>query len=145
LETEPLTSVANLERLLEVLVALYAVALGLPDVDCGRKTDSLRRYEDSERTEFRRQLCDRLGSEHRYRLFFNPFEEDAEAVSISLLEDLCDIYFDVKPGLFAIGHGSNLPRRVIWDWRFGFRSHWWWHATGAMRALNALVVRGDRE
>ncbi len=28
---------------------------------------------------------------------------------------------------------------VIWDWRFGFYSHWGDHATSALRTIHALL------
>jgi hypothetical protein len=52
----------------------------------------------------------------------------------SLMDDLGDIYHDVKRGLlhFDAGH----IEQAIWFWQFHFRHHWGRHLVGALRALH---------
>jgi len=56
----------------------------------------------------------------------------------SLLDDLSDIWWDLKPGLYALDNGSEEQAAdVFWDWKESFRTHWGRHAIDALRALHA--------
>ncbi len=65
-----------------------------------------------------------------------------DPVSLTLADDLADIWRDLKSGLLALDTGAS-AQDVIWDWRFAFYSHWGSHAVEALRALHARLVNVD--
>jgi len=56
-----------------------------------------------------------------------------------LIDDLGDLYVDLKQGLALYDAGYS--RGAGWHWHFHFGRHWGEHASGALRALY-MKVRG---
>ena len=57
-------------------------------------------------------------------------------------DDLCDIYRDILPGLrYWEAGGEEGHAAVVWEWRFGFITHWGRHAIAALGLLHFLVMR----
>lgn len=75
-----------------------------------------------------------------YLQVFDP-TEDQEAVHGSLADDVADIYRDLKEGLLLIDAGQGSPAEIIWDWRFGYYSHWGQHAIGALQVIHFRLQR----
>ncbi len=66
---------------------------------------------------------------------FDPHIVPPEEPSIgSLVDDLGDIYHDVKRGLQHFDAGFT--EQAIWHWQFHFRHHWGRHLVNALRALH---------
>ena len=80
-----------------------------------------------------------LGDWSGYWTTHSPATEDGEAVLLPLADDLADIWRDMKRGLTALDAGSA-EADVMWEWRFGFWTHWGHHATEALRALHARLA-----
>lgn len=77
-----------------------------------------------------------------YQEIFDPYAEPHEAaVTGSLADDLADIYCDLWRGreLWAQGQFGA----AVWEWRFGFESHWGEHVTGALRGIRTLAAVHD--
>jgi hypothetical protein len=77
-----------------------------------------------------------FGDEYPYRKVFEPFDPKADAIWFSVSDDLADIYCDIKKGLVKIRNRSGVPSSVVWQWKFGFESHWGRHAVSAIAALH---------
>lgn len=77
-----------------------------------------------------------FGERDSYREVFNPYapETDAE-VRGSLSDDVADIHRHLRKGLDHWNAGAF--GEALFEWRFGFESHWSEHASGAIRALFA--------
>jgi hypothetical protein len=88
-------------------------------------------------------LQDQIGSRwNSYQEIFDPYAEPPEApVTGSLADDLADIFLDLEDGeqLWSAGKFDA----AVWNWRFGFESHWGEHVTGALRALHTLAAVHD--
>lgn len=61
--------------------------------------------------------------------------EEGQLVYGYLLDDLHDIYLDVKAGLLAYQHDRAT---AIWHLRFGFDTHWGQHAVSTLWALHGF-------
>ena len=72
---------------------------------------------------------------------YGPLDEaDHEhAVAKGLVDDLADVWQDLKHGLVALDLGAG-ENDVTWEWRFGFYQHWGRHATEALRVLHARLA-----
>jgi hypothetical protein len=80
-------------------------------------------------------LREKLGEWDQYRQVFDP-TQDAEAVHGSLADDIADIYRDLKRGLDLKEAITPHPEDSIWEWRFGFYSHWGHHAMDALLTIH---------
>lgn len=69
-----------------------------------------------------------------YYVVFDAYVED-EPVGGSLADDFRDIYRDLQEG-FALWKHESTRNNAIWDWRFGFDTHWGRHAIHALGALH---------
>lgn len=78
-----------------------------------------------------------LGAVDLYYAVADPFVRD-ELVVGSLMDDLADIYVDLREGidLLAAGYASD----ALWHWRFNHDSHWGDHAVGALGALHRIAI-----
>jgi Domain of unknown function (DUF5063) len=125
--------VRDLERsILDLYVAALALAPGEPDAELEPAT----RMTDREWRALYERLSDQLAEFDSYSLVFDPFEIGSEPVVGSLADDLADIYRDVAEGLASFRDGD--VDEAVWQWRFGFDSHWGQHAAQALPALHAL-------
>ena len=87
-------------------------------------------------------LMNQLSGDRWYFEVFDPWElDDNHAVAGDLADDLWDVYNDLRAGLELWSQGMR--ESALWEWRFGFESHWGEHVTGAIRALYMLARRHD--
>ena len=116
------------EALVSLLAQLCAEAVLLPDVEPSDRPDLEGRDPPGAVRLF--------GDRDHYRECFDPYDLEGEPVIGSLSDDLGDTYAGLRAGLAILERGTpDDARDAIWIWRFGFRSHWGEHVTGALRAL----------
>lgn len=121
------------------LAGLLAAAARLPDVT-PTDTDLPNRPSQEQWSERFAEVQKALGGWEAYWTTLAPYGEEAEdSVMLPLGDDLADIWRDLKQGLLALEDGASL-KDVVWEWRFGFYSHWGRHATEALRALHARLA-----
>lgn len=129
---------ADARAVLVRLASLYAAALLLPPVGADlATTEPVQRVDDREWAmvfeRARRLPLDLYGAQ------LDPLVVPAGEAGVgSLADDVADIYRDVVTGLRE--HRAGRHRAALFEWSFGFRSHWGSHATGAIRALHAWVI-----
>lgn len=135
-----------LEQIYDVLPALIDAAIHLPETNSleddtdnevreGASDVRPTRMDGHEWQKLYQSLKDKLGDADLYRMVFNA-AKDAEAIHGSLADDIADIYRDLKEGLILKDEAS--PRNAIWEWRFGFDSHWGHHAIDALKAIHDI-------
>lgn len=135
-----------LDAVHRLLPQLYAGALQLPPTsllydDDGESSES---YDDDPPGDAAPgaaaglpHLAAFLGERIHYREVFNPYADVAEEeVTGNIIDDLDDIYSDVRRGL--LHWRASQAGHALWRWRFHFEIHWGEHATSALRALFAL-------
>ena len=94
-----------------------------------------------------RTVCFALGKQigprwNSYQEVFDPYAVPPEnPVTGSLADDLSDILLDLEDGEQLWLQGEFAA--AVWDWRFGFESHWGEHVTGALRAIRTLAAVHD--
>lgn len=72
----------------------------------------------------------------RYWKVFDPYNLE-EPVSMSLIDDILDIYKDVKEGILLYERSEQIE--AIWHWKFQFEIHWGRHAINAICALHSAI------
>jgi hypothetical protein len=104
----------------------------------------MTRTSRSEEREAVRQACARLPLRY-YSELFNPLSVPAqeEPTVGDLADDIADIFNDVLEGLRCFDYG-RVPD-AVWEWAFGFQSHWGRHASSAIRTLHAYLAENCLE
>jgi hypothetical protein len=88
------------------------------------------------------RLAEFLGQRRFYREIFDPYSDVNESeVTGDIIDDLCDIHRDLVAGLLQWRQGNT--GQALWEWRFGFETHWGEHLTSALRAIFALSAWRD--
>lgn len=87
------------------------------------------------------RTSERLGNRHFYWTKFDPTDNnDTELVAGDLLDDLGDIYADIKSNLELIEKGRTPEQEhALWELKFSFETHWGLHAVNALRTLYFLT------
>jgi Domain of unknown function (DUF5063) len=70
-----------------------------------------------------------------YSELSDPFAPTEAPVQADLVDDLADIYYDLKEGLVLLEAGRQAD--AIWRWKDTFRLHWGRHAATALRILHS--------
>ena len=120
-----------LARIQEILSELYATASALPDLTPESEQPADVQMTSAEWETRFTQLRELLGSYDQY---------EYESYERSVADDLLDVYRDLGKGLGAMRSGAS-PADVIWEWRFGFQTHWAAHAEGALFAIRQILNR----
>jgi hypothetical protein len=68
--------------------------------------------------------------------------EDHTRMVLLLPDALADVWRDLKGGLDALASG-DLEDEVLWQWWFGFYSHWGRHAVDALSLLHQRIAEGN--
>jgi len=135
---------------LTALSRIYAAASALPDPEWDRELD---RWENPHRLSVRDReritsvAAVVLGDEREYWVWLDPLDPpgpDAELENGDLVEDLAELYREIKPGLVALArNGARFLPRIVSAWKYpAFESSWGIVALNAMRALHGLVYGG---
>jgi hypothetical protein len=121
--------------LAECLARLHLVALRLPDV----ADDDGPEPGPSPKPLFMANWTEILPIDGYWDIFDPLSVEPEPPVLNSLVDDLGDIYGDLKSGLEL--YDGGFPLAAAWHWRFGYLSHWGEHLVGAQRALYLAARR----
>ena len=120
------------------LAELYTQAWKLPNLELQFDSEVEDKLVESNTKELGKNLTEKLGDQTFYYEVFDPFHpEDDDPTQGWLIDDLTDIYSEIKNGILKIENGK--PEYVedgIWDIIFGRNSHWGNHAINALRALH---------
>ena len=59
-----------------------------------------------------------------------------------LIDDIQDIYIDIKESLELLKKNENAPtQQALWDIKFSLRSHWGEHCVSALHFLHYLCQK----
>jgi len=82
-------------------------------------------------------LADRLHNRFYWHVFDPTKEDDTEPVCGDLLDDLGDIYKDLKNSLLLFDKGTPAEiESAVWTFKWSFDNHWGDHCTNATYALH---------
>jgi len=125
----------------EVLVTLYAAAIKLPDISTTTHNEFDGRVTKEEQQLIIHRLNGNIGDKGFYWDTFDPTnEKDTEAVCEDLVDDLGDIYRDIKSCLTTYNIGQiEAQEHGLWELKFTFDKHWGAHNINALRALHYLI------
>ena len=125
---------------LRLLSELYAAALHLPEPATEELLDEDLGGVTREEWKVVYARAGKLLPLGLYGMVDDPLVVPAEEPVLGdLADDVADTYRDVAGALRAFDAGHTAE--ALWEWRFGLRSHWGGHVTGALVALHAHAAR----
>ena len=129
-------------KLYQLLPVLIGEAIHIPAVelnDGGRQTKNKTNRISQERWhEIYSLLKEKLDDWNLYSQVFDP-KKDKEVEYGSLADDISDIYRDLEKVASFLPCDLERQNEILWEWRFGFYSHWGDHAMNALRTIHFLL------
>lgn len=125
------------------LLKLYDTALKLQWVDLQSNVE----YDDQlDAVEFERilfRLEEKLEDFRYYWHVFDPAnDKDPAAVCGDLMDDLSDIYQDLKYSIMIFNlDKQDCKENALWQFKFGFEKHWGYHCIKALGAIHFYLQK----
>lgn len=130
-----------LRQLQTLLLTLYQKATVLPwtSTELNQEFEGDLTQNDTEN--ILRNLSDKIGGDRYYWTVFDPTDDtDTQAVCGDLVDDIGDIYKDVKRGLLTFDIGTMASKEHgMWELKFLFAKHWGQHTIDALRTIHFLL------
>lgn len=123
------------------LLKLYSNGIRLQWVDLQTNED----YNDVLDKEYHQKIlsfvAEQLGENRFYWHVFNPSNhDDTEAVCGDLLDDIGDIYKDLKYSILIFNLEKNDCKEIaLWQFKFYFDKHWSYHCINALNCLHYQI------
>jgi hypothetical protein len=135
---EPFADKAFVEGCAAALAALYHDVLALPDQWDETCQESDQISVDS--AQVRTKIHAHLQRRDSYSGYFDPYDETSGRFPL-LSDDLGDVYEDVRSGLESYRQNTQCTiQDAVFDWKFGFETHWGRHLVSALTALHAIIA-----
>lgn len=133
IESRPPDSTDFLRSVEGPLARLVASAIELPDAEPTLSEPAPRDTRVPE------GLLELIGDADIYWDIFDPAKTlvEPEVGAGSLTDDLGDVYLDLKRGLALWDRA--LAADAVWEWKFGFQTHWGLHAIRALRVIHCRL------
>jgi len=140
-ESSEKTDKEFLRQLQSLLLVLYHHAISLSWTSLDHNEEFADKLSKEEQKDILKIISDKIGEGRFYWDVFDPTnDKDTEPVCGDLVDDLGDIYKDVKKGLLNFDLGTIASKdQAVWDWKFGFEKHWGQHAIDALRTIHYLL------
>ncbi|MGC3945550.1 MAG: DUF5063 domain-containing protein [Chryseolinea sp.] len=127
-----------------ILASLYLTAIQIPEVSVTSDKEFDNRVTDDQQQKIIKKLSDNINTGRFYWDTFDPTDEnDKEPVCDDLVDDLGDIYRDIKSCLTTYDQGTiDAREHGLWELKFTFNAHWGQHNINALRALHSIIEHG---
>ncbi|WBL23726.1 DUF5063 domain-containing protein [Zunongwangia sp. HRR-M8] len=131
------------------LTELYNAGLSLKTVDLIHSSEKSK-FDNVSEDELKKRnvnLISSLGKDCFYWEVFDPtYEKENEPTQGWLVDDVADIYADLKEELYKIDQigTDEAIEDGLWQLKFGFTSHWGNHCVNAIRALHYIYYDGKK-
>jgi hypothetical protein len=138
IETTDATGKEFLNGLQGLLLSLYQQAATPPWTTLEHKEEFKAELSAEEMEKTLNSISNRVGADRYYWEVFDPTDHnDTEPVCGDLVDDIGDIYKDIKYGLITFDFGTLASRQdAIWHFKFRFEKHWGGHAISALRSIH---------
>lgn len=122
------------------LLSLYDAGLKLPDVEILLNAEFDKKLEEKEFEKTLFFISERIEKRYYWHVF-NPTDEvDTEPVCGDLVDDLGDIYKDLKQSILIFKIGTNESQETaVWEFKFNFDKHWSDHCINALSAIHFFL------
>lgn len=123
------------------LLKLYDKALDLQWVDLQSNIEYAERLDDKEFKSILSFLADKLDDKRYYWHVFDPTNHtDTEPVCGDLVDDLSDIYKDIKYSIMIYSlDREDCKENALWQFKFDFDKHWGDHCINALTGIHFIL------
>jgi len=122
------------------LQSLYFGGQKLQVVDLNYNSDFEKPMTKTQLDNILTNLADRLQNRFYWHVFDPTKEDDTEPVCGDLLDDLGDIYKDLKNSLLLFDKGTPAEiENAVWTFKWSFDNHWGDHCINATYALHYFI------
>ena len=128
----------------QYLLSLYSNVTKLPIIDS--KYDSINQFDfyDTENKDIISLINDRIDYPYYWHNFDPTDEDEMENVGGDLVDDLENIYNDIKRALLLFDSDTiEAKGNAIWQFKFDFDQHWGNHCADSLYAIH-YFIKGDR-
>ena len=125
------------------LLRLYATALTMPWTDLQSNEEFEEKLSVDDFQTILHGVAKQLGEARYYWHVFDPVNDlDTAPVCGDLLDDIGDIYKDLRHSLMIFGLGRGDCEEVaLWDLKFDFDAHWSRHCVNALSAIHFFLKK----
>lgn len=134
-----------LELLQKQLIELYSFGQALPVFELPTDRD-IEEIDISDRDieALLSFTSDRLPGRYYWTVFDPTVDNDTESVCGDLVDDLGDIYKDLKTFLAGFEDADqDVKQNALWHLKWGFDNHWSDHCMNAIYAIHFFLKRED--
>lgn len=126
------------------LIELYTFAQTLPDFDLTNRDIEEVDITDKDIKELLSFIADRLRDPF-YWIIFDPTDHnDTSSVCGDLVDDLGDMYKDIKTFLTGFDDtDEDVQQNALWHLKWSFENHWNDHCMNAIYAIHYLLKHAD--
>ena len=123
------------------LLSLYQTGIKLPHFVLQEELDFNDEIDNSFFESVFIFIAGRLLDSRYYLHLFNPADKnETEVIYGDLLDDIGDIYKDIKRSLLVLGMGTGVAKEnAIWQFKFDFDNHWGDHCINAIYASHYFL------
>lgn len=127
-----------LKRIRYNLLCLYSAGLKLQWIDLKTNADFDEKIDDEVFKNVLKSIEDRLQDVRYYWHVFDPTTfEDKESVCGDLVDDLGDIYKDLKYSIMIYNlDRPDCQENALWQFKFDFDKHWDDHCINALATIH---------
>lgn len=124
-----------------LLLTLYQQGTTLPRTTLEHDEEFNDKLSKEEFEKILTRISEKVGDSRFYWEVFDPTNErDTQPGCGDLVDDLGDIYRDLKDGLMIFDLGTMASRdEALWDFNFGFEHHWGYHGINALRTIHYIL------
>jgi hypothetical protein len=127
------------------LLALYHAGNKLPNTYAQDNTELKQDIDNGFLERIIEFIAERLMDNRYYLHLFNPTDESDRDISYGdLLDDIGDIYKDLKRSLLIFDIGTDAAKeKAIWKFKFTFNNHWGDHCINAIYASHYFLRKAN--
>ncbi len=129
-------------NLLRLLSAIAKSASLLPFDMPEKDRDDAERIDHEQWNRIASEIAAAIGPACDALIAVNAGDEDLVGRAPSLWDDLAELYRDLRHGLDLHARGGRDDvAEAIWQWRFGYESHWGAHLFLALKTVHEIRYR----
>lgn len=124
------------------LLILYSCGMNMRAIELQVPTDNEMEIPDIEMESMLRFIGESLQDRYYWHVFDPSDSNDTTSVCGDLVDDVGDMYKDIKRSLLLFDTGSDEAKEnAIWQFKFDFESHWGDHCVNALYAVHYFLQR----
>jgi hypothetical protein len=130
-----------LERMQKIFPLVYLKASLLPDLDDDQFETPEKFVGEVDYSFLLSKISEKLGQFDSYQeVFVEGMQFSEAAIDVSIAENICDIYQDLKDFIMAYRIGTtDIMADALWECSNNFKTYWGQKLVNGLRAIHTLM------